>query len=78
MFVAPGMLLIAGKKVEGGMCSPCCTCAIHVPLLPAQSIWLARRKRLQLLSSFLCYYSLSYLDRPRMGAEVGRLERFVF
>ena len=42
------------------------------------SIWLARRKGLQLLSSFLYYFSLSSLDRPRMGAEVGRFERFVF
>ena len=31
----------------------CRTCAIHLPLLPAQSIWLALRKGLQLLSSFL-------------------------
>ena len=38
----------------------------------------ARRKRLQLLSSFLYYFSLSSLDRPSMGAEVGRFERFVF
>ena len=42
------------------------------------SIWLARRKGLQLLSSFLYYFSLSSLDRPRMGAEVGRFECFVF
>ena len=42
------------------------------------SIWLARRKGLQLLSSFLYYFSLSSLDRPSMGAEVGRFERFVF
>ena len=41
------------------------------------SIWLARRKGLQLLSSFLYYFSLSSLDRPSMGAEVGRFERFV-
>ena len=37
-----------------------------------------RRKGLQLLSSFLYYFSLSSLDRPSMGAEVGRFERFVF
>ena len=43
--------------------------------LPAQSIWLVRRKGLQLLSS---YFPLSYLDRPSTGAEVGRFERFVF
>ena len=42
------------------------------------SIWLARRKGLQQLSSFLYYFSLSSLDRPSMGAEVGRFERFVF
>ena len=51
------------------------TCAIHSPF---QSIWLAPRKGLQLLSSFLYYFSLSYLDRPSMGAEVGRFERSVF
>ena len=61
------MLLNAGKKLK-----------VHMPLLPAQSIWLARRKGLQLLCSFLYYFSLSYLDRPSMGAEVGRFERFVF
>ena len=40
----------------------------------------ARRKGLQLLSSFLyyMYFSLSSLDRPSMGAEVVRFERFVF
>ena len=42
------------------------------------SIWLARRKGLQLLSSVLYYFSLSSLDRPSIGAEVGRFERFVF
>ena len=42
------------------------------------TIWLARRKGLQLLSSFLYYFFLSSLDRPSMGAEVGRFERFVF
>ena len=46
-------------------------------IIPA-SIWLARTKRLQLLSSFLYYYSLTHLDRPSTGAEVGRFERFVF
>ena len=72
MVAAPGTLLNAGKR---GACRSCHTSAIHVPF---QSIWLARRKGLQLLSSFLYYFSLSYLDRPSMGAEVGRLERFVF
>ena len=42
------------------------------------SIRLARRKGLQLLSSFLYYFSLSSLDRPSMGAEVRRFERFFF
>ena len=46
-------------------------------IVTIQSIWLARRKGLQLLSSFLYYFSLSSLDRPSMGAEVGRFERFV-
>ena len=64
-----------GKDIEGGVCHPYRICAIHVPLLPAQSIWLARRKGLQLLSSFLY---LSYLDQPSAGAEVGRFERFFF
>ena len=42
------------------------------------SIWLARRKGLQLLSSFLYYFFLSSLDRPSMRAEVGGYERFFF
>ena len=66
---------IAGKTLKGGVCYPCLTCAIHVPLLPAQAIRLAR-KGLQLLSSFLYYFSLLYLDRPSMGDEVGRYEYF--
>ena len=32
----------------------------------------------QLLSSFLYYFSLLYLDRPSTGAEVARYEHFVF
>ena len=81
MVAAPGMLLNAGKKLEGA-------CAGRVPPVPPvpylrdlraivtrPSIWLARRKGLQLISSFLYYFSL---DRPSMGAEVGRFERFVF
>ena len=67
-----------GKDVEGSVYHPYRTYAIHVPLLPAQSIWLARRKGLQLLSSLLYYFSLLYLDRPSTGAEVGRFEHFVF
>ena len=60
MVATPGMLLNDGKEVEGGVCRTCRTSAIHMPLLPAQTIWLARRKGLQLLSSFLYYFSLSY------------------
>ena len=57
----------------------------HVPYLrdsgaivTRPSNWLARGKGLQLLSSFLYYFSLSSLDRPNMGAKVGRFERFFF
>ena len=53
-------------------------CAARAVPARFTSHWLARRKRLQLLSSILYYFSLSSLDRPRMGAEVGRFERFVF
>ena len=77
MVVAPGMLVNAGKKLMEA-CRLCRTCAIHVPLLPAQPIRLARRKGLQLLSSFLYCFPLSHLDRTSMGAEVGRFEHFVF
>ena len=42
------------------------------------SIWLALRRGLQLLSSFLYYFSSSSLDRPSVGAEVGRFERSIF
>ena len=77
MVAAPGMLLSAGKKLEGACTSRAVparfTCHCYLPI----SIWLARRKGLQLLSSFLYYFSLSSLDRPSMGAEVGRFERFV-
>ena len=38
----------------------------------------ASLKGLQLLSSFLYYFSLLYLDWPSMGAEGGRYECFVF
>ena len=71
MVAAPGMLLIAGKKLKEACAVPArfmCHC------YPAQSIWLARRKGLQLLSLFL----YSYLDRSSTGAEVGRFECFVF
>ena len=75
MVAAHGMLLNAGKKLEGA----CAARAVPARFTcPRPSIWLARRKGLQLLSSFLYYFSLSSLDRPSMGAEVGRFERFVF
>ena len=67
-----------GKDVEGGVCCLCRTCAIHMPLIHSQSIGLAQRKGLQLLISFLYYFSLLHLDRPIVGAEVGRFERFLF
>ena len=35
------------------------------------------KKGLQLLSLFLYYFSLSYLDQPSMEPEVGRFECFV-
>ena len=77
MVAAPGMLLNAGKKLEGACAARAVparfTCHCYPPI-----IWLARRKGLQLLSSFLYYFSLSSLDRPSKGAEVGRFEHFVF
>ena len=77
MVAAPGMLLNTGKKLKEACAARAVparfTCHCY---LPNQSV--ARRKRLQLLSSFLYYFSLSCLDRPSMGAEVGRFERFVF
>ena len=79
MVVALGMLLNAGKKLK----EACATRAVPAQFMchcypPNQSGYIARKKRLQLLSSFLCYFSLSYLNRPSMGAKVGRFERFVF
>ena len=74
MVAAPGMILSAGKKLKEA-CATRAVPAIHVPF---QSIWLGRRKGLQLLSSFLYYFSLLHLDRPSMGAEVGRFEHSVF
>ena len=67
-----------GKGVGGGVCGPCRTCRDSRAIVTRPSIWLARRKGLQLLSSFLYYFSLLSLDRPSKGAEVGRFERFVF
>ena len=77
MVAAPGMLLIAAKKLKEVCAARAVparfTCHCYPP-----NLWLARRKGLQLLSSFLYYFSLLYLDRPSTGAEVGRFERFVF
>ena len=73
------MLLNAGKKLKEAACAARAlparfTCYCY----PPNQSGLARRKGLQLFSSFLYYFSLSYLDRPSMEAEVGRFERFVF
>ena len=74
MVAAPGMLLNAGKKLEGACAARAVparfTCHCYTPINLARG--------LQLLSSFLYYFSLSSLDRPSMGAEVRRFERFVF
>ena len=74
MVGAPGMLLNAGKKLEGACAARAVparfTCHCYMPINLARG--------LQLLSSFLYYFSLSSLDRPSMGAEVRRFERFVF
>ena len=78
MVAAPGMLLIAGKKLKEECAARAIPAQFTCHMVPAQSIWLARRKRLQLISSFLYYFSLSYLDWSSTGAEVGRFERFVF
>ena len=77
MVAALGMLLSAGKKLEGA-CTARAVPARFTCHCTRPSIWLARRKGLQLLSSFLYYFSLLSLDRPSMGTEVGRFERFVF
>ena len=78
MVAAPGKLLRAGKKLEGARVPPLPYLRYSCAIVSRPSIWLDRRKGLQLLSSFLYYFSLSSLDRPSMGAEVGRFERFVF
>ena len=77
MVAAPGILLNAGKKLEGARAARAIP-ARFTAIVTRPPIWLARRKGLQLLSSFLYYFSLLSLDRPSMGAEVGRFERFVF
>ena len=71
MVAAPGMLLKVGKKLKEAVPPVPYLCDSH-----AIPINLASSKKL--LSSFLYYFSLSYLDRPSLGAEVGRFERFVF
>ena len=70
------MLLNVGKKLKEA-CADRAEPARFTCLGYRQSIRLARIKGLQLLSSFLYYFSLSYLDRHSMGTEVGRFERFV-
>ena len=75
MVAATGMLLNAGKKLEGA----CAARAVPArftcqALLPAQ----LEEKDCSCFSSFLYYFSLSSLDRPSMEAEVRRFERFVF
>ena len=78
MVAAPGMLLNAGKKLKEACAALALPARFTCNCYPPKSIWLARRKGLQLLSSFLYYFSLSYLERLSIGAEVGRFERFVF
>ena len=63
-----------GKEVGGGHVSP----MLYLRYSRATVTCPARRKGLQLLSSFVYYFSLSSLDRPSMGANVGRFERFIF
>ena len=69
------MLLNAGKKLKEACAARAVPARFTCHCYPPNQ---SRRKGLQLLSSFLYYFSLSYLDQPSMGAEVGRFERFVF
>ena len=63
-----------GKDIEGGVCRPCRTCAIHMPLLPAQSIRLARERDCTAeFVSLLLFFVV--LDLPSTGAGGGRYER---
>ena len=78
MVAAPGMLLNAGKKLEGACAARAIPARFTCHCYPPINLARARRKGVQLLSSFLYYFSLSSLDRPSMGAEVVRFERFVF
>ena len=55
MVASPGMLYIAGKTLQEACAARAVPARFKVPLLPAQSIRLAQRKELQLLSSFLYY-----------------------
>ena len=77
MVTAPGMLL-SGERSWRGRVPPMPYLRDSRAIVSRPSIRLALRKGLQLLSSFLYYFSLSSLDRPSVGAEVGRFERFVF
>ena len=45
---------------------------------PSRPINQASSRKVQLLSSFLYYFSLSYFDQPSKGADIGRFERFFF
>ena len=72
------MLLNEGKKLEGECAARAVPARFTCHCYPPINLAIARRKGLQLLSSFLYYFSLSSLDRPSMGVEVGRFERFVF
>ena len=71
------MLLNAGKKLKEACAARAIparfTCHCY---LPNQSGKLEERD-CSCLVSFSTTFSLSYLDRPSMGAEVGRFERFV-
>ena len=78
MVAVPGMLLSAGKKLEGACAARAVPARFTCHSYPPINLARARRKGLQLLSSFLYYFSLTSLDRPSMGVEVGRFERFVF
>ena len=55
MVASPGMLYIAGKMLQEAFAAHAVPARFKVPLLPVQSIRLAQKKGLQLLSSFLYY-----------------------
>ena len=66
MVAAPGMLLNAGKKLKEA-CAARAVPARFTCHCTNQSGEL-EESDLQLLSSFLNYFSLSYLDRPRKSS----------